>query len=84
MSGALQAIRERHWDRIKMEVAEGFDQCSENFTLKSVFHYELLRRSGEQIKARSFQLTLRAQTLLSAEAQIACVVFFGRPHCSPY
>ncbi|CDJ42177.1 hypothetical protein ETH_00023545 [Eimeria tenella] len=39
------AIRDRHWDRIKAEVAEGFDQRSREFTLKSVFHLELLRRS---------------------------------------
>lgn len=42
----LQSIRDRHWDRIKAEVAEKFDQRSPEFTLKSVFHLELLRRSG--------------------------------------
>ncbi|CDI82515.1 hypothetical protein EPH_0040020 [Eimeria praecox] len=39
------SIRDRHWDRIKAEVAEKFDQRSPEFTLKSVFHLELLRRS---------------------------------------
>ncbi|KAL8448863.1 hypothetical protein Emag_003816 [Eimeria magna] len=39
------AIRDRHWERIKMEVAERFDQHSDNFNLKAVFQYELLRRS---------------------------------------
>ncbi|CDJ49023.1 hypothetical protein EBH_0056020 [Eimeria brunetti] len=39
------SIRERHWDRIKAELAEKFDQRSPEFTLKSVFHMELPRRS---------------------------------------
>ncbi|KAL8433753.1 hypothetical protein ACSSS7_003650 [Eimeria intestinalis] len=40
------AIRDRHWERIKMEVAEKFDQHSDTFNLRAVFQYELLRRSG--------------------------------------
>ncbi|KAL8445208.1 hypothetical protein Emed_005766 [Eimeria media] len=43
---AMKAIRDRHWERIKMEVAERFDQHSDTFNLKAVFQYELLRRSG--------------------------------------
>ncbi|KAL8440078.1 hypothetical protein Efla_004062 [Eimeria flavescens] len=39
------AIRERHWERIKTEIAESFDQSSPDFNLKSIFQYELLRRS---------------------------------------
>ncbi|KAL8275155.1 hypothetical protein Esti_000905 [Eimeria stiedai] len=39
------AIRDRHWERIKMEVAERFDQHSDTFNMKAVFQYELLRRS---------------------------------------
>ncbi|OEH79493.1 heavy chain 2 family protein [Cyclospora cayetanensis] len=41
----LKAIRDRHWDRIKAEVAERFEHRSAEFTLKSVFCYDLIRRS---------------------------------------
>lgn len=59
----LQAMRDRHWSRLKKEIVEPFDPHSREFTLNAVVQLDLIRRAGKSSRLGATSKTVpRCQT----------------------